>query len=224
MCWRDDYTLNMNETLVGGALPAYLEPLAFANEYVEHVSAAEVSEDELAQWQAKWYAKTATIPDINDTRARIKLPLPEDAETEASPLRDLRVDLDVLWYTQAGHAFEGSLFERVSPAGHMPVLRLLVPSSFADQSAGVGQSEPVEYSIEYHHTYNIAIDHLILTFDLWGTDPQTGEPAGERHVVKLRSFELLGFDDSHIKSREVDAPYFVITSHTIEALGPDKRE
>ena len=213
--------------LLGGILPPYLDPINFADEFANHVRAADETEDGLRAWQGKWYAKGTTIPDINETRARIKLPEGENLTTSDSPLRNVNVVLNVEWYAEVGLDFEGTLFERVSPEGHMPVLKLMDAPGLSHEGgeAPGEEAQPAsEYPVEYRHTISIGMDQLLLTFELWGTDPQTGQPAGERHTVKLRSFALLGLEDTDVERRGVDAPCFLVTSHTIEALPPQQGE
>jgi len=220
VCCPDNFAVKIDGwPTLGAILPAYIEPLMFANEYTEHVRAADGTGGELLAWQDKRYAKNATIPDISESRARIKLPAAEDVTTDNCPLRNMRVELNVRWYTAVGHQFEVSLFERVSPEGYMPILKLVLPAGpEGDEAVSEQTGPPAEYPVEYRHTISIGVDQLLLTFELWGTDPQTGKPAGERHVVKFRSFALFGLEDADVERRGVDAPCFLVTSHTIETL------
>jgi hypothetical protein len=211
--------------VMSSVLAPYFDPVTFAGEFADHVRAAGETEDELRAWQAKWYAKDTTIPDVNATRARMRLPAAEEVTTENCPWRNVRVELNVRWYTDIGRQFEGSLFERVSPEGYMPVFRIVVPvGPGGDEAVSREPGPPAEYAVEYRHTFSIGMDQLLLTFELWGTDPQTGQPAGERHTVKLRSFALLGLDGTDAEDRDVDTPCLLVTSHTVEALGPEHDE
>ncbi len=218
---------DFGRSVVSAALSPYMDPLEFASEYTEHVWAEDLPEDKLREWQAKWYAEGSTIPELNDTRARITLPAGEDLAASDSPLRNMKVELNVEWYAASGQNFEGIMFDRVSQPGHMPVLKMtLPPDAEARDEATVetdGQPE-FEYSVEYHHTIRVEIDELHFAFELWGTDPRTGEPAGERHIVKFRLLDPLDFDDADAKTRPADAPHFLVTSHTVEELRPDQGE
>jgi hypothetical protein len=212
--------------ILAAMLSPYFDPLTFADEYANHVRAADEPEDELTRWQARCYAEGATIPDINETRARIKLPAGENVGSDDSPLRSIKVEMNILWYTGGGRQFEGAFFKNISRPGDMPVLKLVIATGPVEVGEPPREEaeEAIEYPVEYHHTSHIAKDRLHVTFELWGTDSQTGEPAGERHVVEFKLLDALNPDDRHAQPRAADAPHFVVTSHTIEALAPEPDE
>lgn len=190
------------EGVVDRALAPFIEPIVFGVDYVSYVC-AETPEESLPNLGA-WYDADAVRPDFDQVRGSLSFPglQKEEASLDDWPVHDAVVSLNMMDGEELAAGAVILDLKRVSEPGDQPVFTLIVHST--------DEEEDIEVPIRYRHEADLPKNRMLLTFELWGGEPQTGERKRQRHQVAF----------VERPERKESESFFVVTCHTIEELPP----
>ncbi len=186
--------------------PGFFEVVLFTGQYTAYVFEEGLGEDVTRSEIENWYASEAPRPELERVRHSLRLLPGGEPGTEGFPVQGLVISQNIAdELSQEYFSEEAGFWRRVSAPGDDPVFTY---RGFEEQAI---EGEADEVCIELRHEPDLERGKVLLVFELWGKDRDSGAVKRERHRVTL------------VERSEGDEawPFFVVVSHVVEPLPPE---